>query len=359
MSNPTITLDEDIATSGDTVKLIGQNTGNEITMSDAGVIEDGSGNIVARVWEASNPDTVDTIAYLDDFDVNVNGSSIGQVEGQGVWFGNIAIRSHITAGNPHSDSASQTDLSNHTSNTSNPHSVGFSDVAGVDVVDAEHINWDTPGENSDTKVNAGDIPAADSGGYFPDKNLEDIVQLLAKREGLAGGGNGEFADEGDPYIAGLPSLYAMVKRLANELFAIQGGVVLSKYLLFGYPGDLSASGGSTIQALQTAAGSANGQGYRMPSAGKVVNVSAQFDVASDGGGDSDDTINFVVQKNGSNTAMYTLYTAPTTGDAGVVSSIDTAIEFNAGDRLQIETTVQESGGGTLTINDIAGVIEIQ
>ena len=64
-------------------------------------------------------------------------------------------------------------------------------------IDDEHINWGT----NDKQVSAKDVPVADEGNYYPDNNVEDVLQHLGLNAterwstGLTNGG--EISDAGD------------------------------------------------------------------------------------------------------------------------------------------------------------------
>jgi hypothetical protein len=148
---------------------------------------------------------------------------------------------------------------------------------------------------------------------------------------------------------------------ANKLDVIgtiSGSLVLSTRSNFLYGRDASISAatfGSTTVDAATVDGTTNGRGYRMIRKGIVTGISAQFNVTAGALGDN---ITFTVQKNAVNTSM--VANVAITGISSNVGGISTSNPFSvaAGDKINVEITLTAGDVSTVTVDDIAVVVEM-
>jgi hypothetical protein len=132
------------ATSGDSAALVPKSSSyptNAIALTDAN--NDGW-------WLSADQSSSNTIG---DYDLWVDtGSGYGKVtqtEGLNSWYGNNSIKTHIDAANPHSGSASSSDLTSHIESVSNPHNVTVSQIESESSVTLAQID-DTAGDGDTT-----------------------------------------------------------------------------------------------------------------------------------------------------------------------------------------------------------------
>ena len=137
----------------------------------------------------------------------------------------------------------------------------------------------------------------------------------------------------------------------------QVGILKTRQIVsFGYDASLSAGAGATTTADAKAEnGATNGQGFRMIRDGKVTGLSMQYDCTTSGGG----SFTATVQKNASNQSMNVSGAINATGDKGV-STTSNPLTVSAGDRVNVELTIQETdGSGTIAVDDIAVFVELE
>ena len=148
---------------------------------------------------------------------------------------------------------------------------------------------------------------------------------------------------------------------ANKLDVIgtiSGSLVLStrSNFLYGRDAEISANNfGSTTADAVTVDGSTNSYGYRMIRKGIVTGISAQFNCTAVSTGDN---ITFTVQKNGANTSMVLNDTSLSVSANQGGSSIANAFGVAAGDKINVEITLYSGGMGTVTVDDIAIIVEM-
>lgn len=141
----------------------------------------------------------------------------------------------------------------------------------------------------------------------------------------------------------------------------KSGAKVRQALQFGYLSTINVTVGSSSTAdAKTIDGVANDYGYKIDIAGKIVAMTVQ---GKKGGhpGDGSGNLKATVQVNGSNnTDLQT--TISVDNVAGNISGIDTAdITFTAGDAINVEITLTETGGigGEISVNNLSIIVWVK
>ena len=134
--------------------------------------------------------------------------------------------------------------------------------------------------------------------------------------------------------------------------AVEG--LLPSYLGFGKNGTQSAP--VTDYELTTINGSQNAQGWRMPVAGLVTNMSCQFDATATG---NQNGFVLALWKNGVLQAGYDIVlNGLASGDNGASLEFPTPLQFAADDRLTLKMSLTVGGGASLSVNDLACLLRV-
>lgn len=181
----------------------------------------------------------------------------------------------------------------------------------------------------------------------PDKSWKDLH--LGTRLYLHGSGAFSVRLEwGDPTVQD----EIVTIPAATGTMALEG--LLPSYVAFGKNNSQSAP--ITNYELSTVNGSTNAQGWRMPVAGYVTNMSCQFDATESG---QQNSFLVTLWKNGVQQVGYdiTLTNVPS-GDAGAALSFPSPLPFAANDRLTLKITMTVGGGGSFSMDDLACLLRI-
>jgi hypothetical protein len=134
--------------------------------------------------------------------------------------------------------------------------------------------------------------------------------------------------------------------------AVEG--LLPSYLTFGKNGSQNAP--LTDYELTTVNGSQNAQGWRLPVAGLVTNMSCQFDATATG---NQNGFVLALWKNGVLQAGYEIsLTNVVSGDNGASLEFPTPLAFATNDTLTLKMSLTVGGGASLSVNDLACLLRI-
>jgi hypothetical protein len=137
----------------------------------------------------------------------------------------------------------------------------------------------------------------------------------------------------------------------NGTLALHG--LLPSYLGFGK--NYSQSAPLSDYELTSLNGSTNGQGYRMPVAGEVTHLSAQFDVVNATGNNQ---FNLSLWKNGVDQNVSLIINNSSTGDTGNSIVLNPSVPFADGDRLTLKMSLVTAPNTTFTVDDLACLIRV-
>ncbi|NHZ84368.1 MAG: hypothetical protein GWP19_00625 [Planctomycetia bacterium] len=164
--------------------------------------------------------------------------------------------------------------------------------------------------------------------------------------------------EGDVYVNGDVDIVGSYKMDGSDIIDTSGyqtGVLKTRQtLLLGYNAEISVS---NTYEMFTTNGVTNGQGFRMPRAGKITALSVQLDVTEAYSGSS--TLQFKVYKNGVAELMEVTFNstnASSIGDNGL-STTSNAFTFSAGDRITVQAIQNLTIVGKA--DDIAVIVEFE
>ena len=129
---------------------------------------------------------------------------------------------------------------------------------------------------------------------------------------------------------------------------------LPSFLSFGKNGALTAP--QTNFELTTVNGSQNGAGWRMPLAGVVTHLSAQFDASSIASISNSVTVE--MWKNGIATGVQLVIPISATGNNGNSLVLDPFLSFDVNDTLGAYYSSTSSGSGSLVTGEFAVLIRI-
>jgi hypothetical protein len=134
--------------------------------------------------------------------------------------------------------------------------------------------------------------------------------------------------------------------------AVEG--LLPSYLAFGKSGTQSAP--VTDYELTTVNGSQNAQGWRMPVAGLVTNMSCQFEATATG---NQNGFVLALWKNGVLQSGYDItLNGLASGDNGASLAFPNPLAFAANDRLTLKMSLTVGGGASLSVNDLACLLRV-
>lgn len=133
--------------------------------------------------------------------------------------------------------------------------------------------------------------------------------------------------------------------------ALEG--MLPSYLGFGK--NYSQSAPVSDYELTSLNGSQNGQGYRMPVAGEVTHLSAQFDVVTATGNNQ---FRLSLWKNGVDQNVNVTVNNSVVGDTGGSMVVNPSVPFAGGDRLTLKMSLVTAPNTTFTVDDLACLIRV-
>ena len=188
---------------------------------------------------------------------------------------------------------------------------------------------------------------------------EDSIQSSYTYNGYTYSNKVFLAGLGQQFLMGKGTFaWKILGASQYDNFLVRGNVraeqinVAPQYLHFGYNSNVTST---THVEMLTVNGVNNGQGYRMPTAGKVTTLSAQFDCGVTYNGNA----YFVIYKNGS--VVYGVQLDVTNGGAtgdfgGILGDNSTSlVNYSAGDRLSVYVSVNNS---SMNIDDIAVILRV-